>query len=49
MLTETTAELAAALTLAASRRLLEAEKFMRGGKYEGFLPNLFVGKLLQVE
>lgn len=48
MLTETTAELAAALTLATSRRVVEADAFMRGGQYKGFLPDLFVGKLLQV-
>ena len=48
VLTETTAELAAALTLAAARRVVEADRFMRGGKYEGWLPNLFVGNLLQV-
>ncbi|GMH43611.1 hypothetical protein BSKO_11533 [Bryopsis sp. KO-2023] len=47
VLTETTAELAAALTLAAARRVVESDYFMRGGKYEGWLPNLFVGSLLQ--
>eukprot|EP00803_Ostreobium_quekettii_P007540 evm.model.scf_110EXC.8 EVM.evm.TU.scf_110EXC.8 scf_110EXC:140280-146754(-) len=47
VLTETTAELAAALTLAAARRVVESDYFMRGGKYEGWLPNLFVGNLLQ--
>ena len=31
MLTETTAELAAALTLAAARRVAEADVYMRGG------------------
>eukprot|EP00898_Chlorokybus_atmophyticus_P001042 jgi/Chlat1/1939/Chrsp153S02247 len=46
VLTETTAELAAALTLAAARRVVEADKFMRAGKYEGWLPSLFVGALL---
>ena len=49
MLTETTAELAAALTLAAARRVVEADRFMRGGQYEGWLPHLFVGNLLQVQ
>lgn len=48
MLTETTAELAAALTLAAARRVCEADVFMRGGQYKGWLPTLFVGQLLQV-
>ena len=47
VLTETTAELAAALTLAAARRVVEADVFMRAGKYEGWLPTLFVGHLLQ--
>lgn len=48
VLTETTAELAAALTLAAARRVVESDYFMRGGHYKGWLPNLFVGNLLQV-
>lgn len=47
MLTETTAELAAALTLAAARRVVEADTFMRTGQYKGWLPTLFVGSLLQ--
>jgi hydroxypyruvate reductase 1 len=47
VLTETTAELAAALTLSAARRVPEADVFMRAGKYEGWLPTLFVGQLLQ--
>ncbi len=42
MLTETTAELAAALTLSAARRVVEADDFMRAGKYEGWLPSLYV-------
>lgn len=47
VLTETTAELAAALTFAAARRVVEADEFMRAGKYKGWLPTLFVGSLLQ--
>ena len=47
MLTETTAELAAALTLAAARRVVEGDRFMRAGLYKGWLPDLFVGSLLQ--
>eukprot|EP00892_Ulva_mutabilis_P010139 jgi/Ulvmu1/7498/UM037_0042.1 len=47
VLTETTAELAAALTLSAARRVVEADVFMRGGQYKGWLPDLFVGLLLQ--
>ncbi|KAK3281792.1 hypothetical protein CYMTET_10438 [Cymbomonas tetramitiformis] len=47
VLTETTAEIAAALTLAAARRVAEADVFMRSGQYVGWLPALFVGNLLQ--
>ncbi|KAF8066182.1 HPR-A [Scenedesmus sp. PABB004] len=47
VLTETTAEIAAALTLAAARRVVEADAFMRGGHYKGWLPTLFIGQLLQ--
>jgi hydroxypyruvate reductase 1 len=46
VLTQTTAEMAVALTLAAARRVVEADTFMRTGKYEGWLPKLFLGKLL---
>lgn len=45
VLTETTAELAIALTFAASRRIVESDRFMRGGKFEGWLPTLFMGQL----
>jgi hydroxypyruvate reductase 1 len=47
VLTETTAELAAALTMAAARRVVEGDRFMRAGSYQGWLPTLFVGNLLQ--
>ena len=47
VLTETTAELAAALTLSAARRVVEGDKFMRDNLYKGWLPTLFVGSLLQ--
>eukprot|EP00262_Sarcandra_glabra_P008912 TRINITY_DN22856_c0_g1_i1.p1 TRINITY_DN22856_c0_g1~~TRINITY_DN22856_c0_g1_i1.p1 ORF type:complete len:387 (-),score=76.21 TRINITY_DN22856_c0_g1_i1:195-1355(-) len=47
VLTETTAELAAALSVAASRRIVEADEFMRAGLYDGWLPHLFVGNLLK--
>jgi len=47
VLTETTAEISAALTLAAARRVVEADEFMRAGLYKGWLPTLFVGNLLQ--
>lgn len=46
VLTETTAEMCVALTLAAARRTGEAERFMRAGQYKGWLPTLFVGQLL---
>ncbi len=45
VLTETTAELAIALTFAASRRIVEADRYMRGGKFEGWLPTLFMGQM----
>ena len=44
VLTETTAEMAVALTFAAGRRVVEADAFMRAGKYEGWLPTLYMGK-----
>jgi hydroxypyruvate reductase 1 len=46
VLTETTAQMAVALTFAAARRTGEAERFLRGGKYKGWLPTLFLGNLL---
>jgi hydroxypyruvate reductase 1 len=48
VLTETTAELAVALTFAAARRVVEADRFMRKGLYLGWAPTLMVGQLLQV-
>lgn len=47
VLTETTAEMAVALTFAAARRLGEAERFLREGRFKGWLPTLFVGELLR--
>ncbi len=46
VLTETTAEMAVALTFAAARRVGESERFLRAGKYNGWLPTLFLGELL---
>lgn len=46
VLTETTAEMAVALTFAAARRVGEAERFLRAGSYKGWLPTLFLGKLM---
>jgi len=45
VLTETTAEMAVALTFAAGRRVGESERFLRAGRYQGWLPDLFLGKL----
>jgi len=47
VLTETTAEMAVALTFAAARRIGESERYLRGGRYHGWLPTLFMGELLQ--
>ncbi len=47
VLTETTAEMAVALTVSAARRVVEADTFMRGGHYHGWLPTLFLGNLLK--
>ncbi|KAF6175485.1 hypothetical protein GIB67_021975 [Kingdonia uniflora] len=47
VLTETTAELAASLSLAAARRIVEADEFMRVGLYDGWIPHPFVGNLLK--
>jgi len=46
VLTETTAEMAVALTFSAARRVVEADKFIREGKFKGWLPDLFLGELL---
>jgi hydroxypyruvate reductase 1 len=46
VLTETTAEMAVALTFAAARRVGESERFLRNGHYKGWLPTLFLGSLL---
>lgn len=46
VLTEATAEMAVTLTFAAARRVGESERYLRAGKYRGWLPNLFLGELL---
>ena len=46
VLTETTAQMAVALTFAAARRVGEAERFLRAGKYHVWLPTMFLGNLL---
>ncbi|WP_324717131.1 D-glycerate dehydrogenase [Carboxydochorda subterranea] len=43
VLTETTADLAWALLMAVARRVVEADAFMRAGKYNGWSPTLFLG------
>lgn len=45
VLTEATAEIAVALTFAASRRIVEADRFVRIGHFHGWLPTLFLGQL----
>lgn len=44
VLTDTTADFAFALLLAASRRLVEADLFVREGKWRTWDPNLFLGQ-----
>ncbi len=46
VLTDTTAEMAIALTFSAARRVPEADVYMRAGNYKGWLPTLFLGELL---
>ena len=46
VLTETTAEMAMALLFACARRIVEADGFLRAGKFHGWLPDLFLGKRL---
>ena len=46
VLTETTAQMAVTLTFAAARRTGEAERYLRAGKYKGWLMTLFLGELL---
>ncbi len=44
VLTETTADLAFALLLAASRRVVEADAFVRAGRWKTWEPNLLLGR-----
>ena len=46
VLTDTTAEMAIALTFSAARRVPEADVYMRAGNYKGWLPTLYLGELL---
>jgi len=43
MVTETTADLAFGLMLAAARRIAEADRFVRAGRWEGWRPSLMLG------
>lgn len=47
VLSDTTAELAVALTFSAGRRIGEGERFLRAGLFKGWLPTLFLGKLFK--
>lgn len=47
VLTETTAELTVALTLATARHIPEADAYMRADKFTAWLPNLFLGRRLR--
>ncbi len=47
ILTEATAEIALALLLACSRRIAEGDRFMRSGKFKGWMPSLMLGKSLR--
>ncbi len=44
VLTETTADFAWALIMSVARRIVEADKFTRAGKYDGWAPMLFLGQ-----
>ena len=44
VLTETTAEMAVALTFSAGRRVVESDAFMRAGRFRGWLPHIFLGR-----
>ncbi len=43
VLTDTTADLTMALMLATARRIVEADRFVRQGKFKGWAPLLFLG------
>ena len=45
VLTETTAEMAVALTFAAARRIGESERYLRKGRFKGWQPTLFLGSV----
>jgi glyoxylate reductase len=43
VLTETTADMAWALIFSVARKIVEADKFVREGKFKGWAPKLFLG------
>ncbi len=47
VLTETTAELTVALTMAVARRIVEADTFLREGKFKSWELTMFLGALLR--
>ncbi len=47
ILTDATADLALALVLGVSRRIVESDKFMRGGSFKGWGANLLLGMELK--
>jgi len=47
VLTNTVAEFTLALIIAVTKRISEAERFLRAGKYEGWAPELFLGSDLK--
>ena len=44
VLTDAVADLAFILMMAAARRIVESDKFLRAGKYKGWKPDLLVGQ-----
>lgn len=46
VLNDATADLTWALILGIARRIVEADKFVREGKFTGWLPHLFIGSLV---
>lgn len=46
VLNDATADLTWALILGIARRIVEADKFVREGKFTGWLPHLFIGNLV---
>lgn len=47
VLTETTAEMAVALTLACARRIVESDQYLRNDQFTGWLPGLFLGERIK--